>query len=175
MKDAVLIELAATWELQAATGGDGLNRLQPAARETLRACADMLRMLVDSAVFSPPAAAPVVPADAEAELLKGWKLNHVQFVRGSGKAEIGYLDAEDDRFSPIVTVDTGLYYQPDDAAPLARAILALLAATPACAAPVPVLTDEQIDAAWNEATGGHIVTEDMRAFARAILATKAAP
>ncbi len=48
MKNALLIELAATWELQAETGGDGLNRLQPPARETLRACADTLRMLVDA-------------------------------------------------------------------------------------------------------------------------------
>lgn len=60
------------------------------------------------------------------EPLKGWKLNHVQYVRGSGTAEIGYLDPEDDRFSPTVTVDTGLYYQPEQAAPLAVAILAML-------------------------------------------------
>jgi hypothetical protein len=30
------------------------------------------------------------------------------------------------------------------------------------------LTDEKIDAAWYDATGGSIVTDDMRAFARAI-------
>lgn len=65
-----------------------------------------------------------------AELLKGWKLNHVQFERGSGTAEIGYLDPEDDRFSPIIKVDTGLYYRPQDAAPLASAILAAIAAAP---------------------------------------------
>lgn len=66
------------------------------------------------------------PAPAVAEPLKGWKLNHVQFVPGSGKAEIGYLDPEDDRFSPIVTVDTGLYYEPNQAHPLAVAILAAM-------------------------------------------------
>jgi hypothetical protein len=65
--------------------------------------------------------------DEAVEPLKGWKLNHVQFVRGSGTAQIGYLDPEDDRFSPIVTVDTGLYYRPQDAAPLASAILAAIA------------------------------------------------
>ena len=70
------------------------------------------------------------PAQQQSEPLKGWKLNHVQFVRGTGTAEIGYLDPEDDRFSPIVTVDTGLYYQPDAAVPLAQAILDALAATP---------------------------------------------
>lgn len=48
MKGALLIELAAVWELQAETGGDGLNKLQPPARETLRACADTIRMLVAS-------------------------------------------------------------------------------------------------------------------------------
>jgi hypothetical protein len=48
VKDATLLELATTWELQAETGGDGLNKLQPSARETLRACADTLRMLIDT-------------------------------------------------------------------------------------------------------------------------------
>lgn len=48
MRNALLIELAETWELQAATGGDGLNKLQPPACGMLRACADTLRMLVDS-------------------------------------------------------------------------------------------------------------------------------
>lgn len=48
MKNALLLELAATWELQAETSGDGLTELQPAARETLRSCADTLRMLVST-------------------------------------------------------------------------------------------------------------------------------
>jgi hypothetical protein len=67
MKDAILMELAATWELQADTGGDGLNRLQPAARETLRACADTLRMLAASSPAPAPAAsdAPGVPFKPE--------------------------------------------------------------------------------------------------------------
>ena len=64
--------------------------------------------------------------DAPIEPLKGWKLNHVQSKRGEGTAQIGYLDPEDDRFSPIVTVDTGLYYEPKQAAPLAVAILGML-------------------------------------------------
>ena len=48
MNKALLIELAQTWELQAETGGDGLNKLEAPARETLRACADTLRMLVST-------------------------------------------------------------------------------------------------------------------------------
>ena len=47
MKDAILLELAETWELQADTGGDGLNKFEPPARAALRMCADGLRMLVD--------------------------------------------------------------------------------------------------------------------------------
>lgn len=64
MKDALLIELAQTWELQASTGGDGLNMLQPATRETLRQCADILRMLVAAqpAASSPAAQEPQQPA-----------------------------------------------------------------------------------------------------------------
>lgn len=61
----------------------------------------------------------------------GWKFNHTQKREGDeddeGVWEIGYLDSEDDRFSPILTVDTGLYYQDKDAEPLARAILARIA------------------------------------------------
>lgn len=95
---------------------------------------DALRGWLARAALSAPPAEPV----DEVELLKGWKLNHIQFGRGSGTAEIGYLDAEADRFSPIVTVDTGLYDQPQDAVPLARAILNMLAtpAQPPAAYPV---------------------------------------
>lgn len=46
MKDAMLIELADLWDLQAAAGDGVTVRPHPAARETLRACADTLRMLV---------------------------------------------------------------------------------------------------------------------------------
>jgi Lar family restriction alleviation protein len=56
MNNATLIELATIWELQADTGGDGLNDLQPPARETLRACADTLRMMVDAAPQPEPQA-----------------------------------------------------------------------------------------------------------------------
>jgi len=66
-------------------------------------------------------AAPAVP--------QGWVFNHAQ-QSSAGIWEIGYRDDEDDRFSPIVTVDTGLYYQPQDAEPLAKAILAMLSAAP---------------------------------------------
>lgn len=101
MKDALLIELAATWELQAETGGDGLNNLQPPARETLRACADTLRMLVDVARLLPETAGDerrhviclcpdcVAPRPAQSDALRdvlaerqrqvsveGWTLEH---------------------------------------------------------------------------------------------------
>lgn len=56
MNGALLLELAATWELQAATGGDGLNKFDAGQRVTLRACADALRMLAELPTTSPPAA-----------------------------------------------------------------------------------------------------------------------
>lgn len=57
-------------------------------------------------------------------LPRGWKFNHArQSADDPGVWEIGWLEEGDDWFSPIVTVDTGLYYQTDDAGPLARAIL----------------------------------------------------
>ena len=111
------------WQDLAEWANDGWN-LPAAATEKLRKLCDDARAALS--------AQPV--AGAVAEPLKGWKLNHVQFVRGSGTAQIGYLDPEDDRFSPIVTVDTGLYYQPDAAVPMAAAILAALEAQ---AAPAP--------------------------------------
>jgi hypothetical protein len=83
----------------------------------------------------------------EREALAGWKLNHVQFSRDrEGIAEIGYLDPEDDRFSPVVTVDTGLYYQPNDAVPLARMILDALATQPPAPADRVALAEELEDA-----------------------------
>lgn len=81
MKDALLIELAGVWELQAETGSDGLNKLHPAARETLRACADLLRMMVDAAPKPAPAAAQ--PAQRGVELMDlligpmAWMRTHV--------------------------------------------------------------------------------------------------
>jgi len=68
------------------------------------------------------------PQASEAKLLGGWRLNHV-LAHSNGTAEIGFLD-EDDCFARVITVDTGLYYRPDDAAPLAREILQALTATP---------------------------------------------
>lgn len=73
-----------------------------------------------------------------AEPLKGWKLNHVQSVLGSGTAEIGYRDPESEQFAPLITVDTGLYYQSNQAAPLANAVLKAL-----LSAPNPELAVEQ--------------------------------
>ena len=65
------------------------------------------------------------------EPLKGWKLNHARkHPDEEGVAEIGYFDPEDDRFAPILTVDTGLYYQDAQALPLAVAILSMLSAHP---------------------------------------------
>lgn len=86
-----------------------------------------------------------------AEPMKGWKLNHTRKGPEDGMAEIGYLDPEDDHFSPIVTVDTDLYYQADQAMPLAVAILGAIAgAAPQQTAPqaptVQPLTDWQIEA-----------------------------
>ena len=79
-----------------------------------------------------------VPVALQAEPLRGWRLNHVRrHPDEDGVAEIGYLDHEDDRFAPIVTVDTGLYYQPGQAVPLAVAILGAIAAPPQEARAVP--------------------------------------
>lgn len=61
------------------------------------------------------------------ELLHGWAFNEARVAEGAdigdGVWEIGHLN-EDDVFSAVVTVDTGNYFQPQDAEPLARAILA---------------------------------------------------
>lgn len=98
-------------------GGDGEARLACSlAQGGLRATAEALAALKLSA--RAPVAIPV-----------GWKFNHARQCDEDGVWEIGYLN-EDDYFSSIVTVDTGLYYQPQDAEPLARAILARLTAPP---------------------------------------------
>jgi hypothetical protein len=69
--------------------------------------------------------------------LKGWKLNHVRkHPEVEGVAEIGYLD-EDDRFAPILTVDTGLYYEDAQALPLAVSVLSMLSAHPPQRTPEP--------------------------------------
>jgi hypothetical protein len=77
------------------------------------------------------------------EPLRGWKLNHARkHPDEEGVAEIGYLDPEDDRFAPILTVDTGLYYQDAQALPLAVAILSMLSTHP------PRRETEQEPVAW---------------------------
>jgi len=64
--------------------------------------------------------------------LLGWTFNHTQQQTDEdgpvpGTWEIGWLDDEDDTFSPVLVLDTWLYNQEDMAEPLARAILARLA------------------------------------------------
>lgn len=70
-------------------------------------------------------ASPAGPRPAP--LPPGWKFNHAQpAVDFDGKADEGVWDIgwlEDGQFSPIITVDTGLYDQHAQAEPLARAIL----------------------------------------------------
>lgn len=118
----------------------------PAFAAMVKAASD----LVAAAAPAAPTGEPV--AQEPAEPLKGWKLNHVQRGEEEGTAEIGYLDPEDDRFARIVTVDTGLYYQDDQAIPLAVAILGALenAAAPVERQP---LSDEQWLKARTAATG----------------------
>jgi hypothetical protein len=61
---------------------------------------------------------PIVP--------EGWKLTHIQ-EREAGLVDIGHRD-EDGVFYDVVTVDTANYFQPEAAMPIARAIVAALAA-----------------------------------------------
>lgn len=77
------------------------------------------------------AAAPAVSAPEP--LPDGWKFNHAQQQTDedgpvAGTWEIGCLDDEDSAFYPILVLDTWLYSQEEAAEPLARAILARLAA-----------------------------------------------
>ena len=70
--------------------------------------------------------------------IPGWPLNYVHENKSEGTWEIGVFDFEDDRFSPVITVDTGIYYRPQDAEPMARLILKLLTATtPPTQSPAP--------------------------------------
>lgn len=101
MRDAILIELATTWELQAETGGDGLNKLQPPARETLRACADTLRMLVSTNTAPHPAydqrpgvgtfALPAALHPETAKLVAGFASALAQKLRAAER-KYGYSD-----------------------------------------------------------------------------------
>ncbi len=84
-----------------------------------------------AAALSRPAA-PAEPV-APPEPLLGWKLEAAQQAQDSdgdpvgGVWELGHLDG-DGNFYAVATVDTGNYDQPEAAEPLARAILARLAA-----------------------------------------------
>ncbi len=65
------------------------------------------------------------------ELPKGWKFNHAQQAKDEdgpveGVWEIGWLDPEDGYFSSILVLDTWEYSCPEEAEPLAKAILARL-------------------------------------------------
>jgi NTP pyrophosphatase (non-canonical NTP hydrolase) len=95
MKDALLIELAATWELQADTGGDGLNKFEPAAREALRMCADCLRMLVDASPVEP--AAPLQPPSDAAYQFEVWLGD--EFCASGDAPSIGEMRAEASRYA----------------------------------------------------------------------------
>lgn len=70
-------------------------------------------------------------AGACAPVPDGWTFNEARIAddheAGDGVWQVGHLN-EDDVFSPIVTVDTGNYFQPQDAEPMARAILARVTA-----------------------------------------------
>jgi hypothetical protein len=105
------------------------------------------------------ATAPVAPG----EPLKGWKFNHARQHPDpdqGGAWEIGFLDDEDDRFSAIVTVDTGLYYEDDQAEPLAKAILARLQAASA-PAPRQHVTDGDIERIAYRHTGRPIDSQHL--------------
>lgn len=73
-------------------------------------------------------AALAEPQPEPVAIPKGWDFNHAQAAH-DGLWEVGHLN-EDDHFSPVITVDTGNYYQPQHAEPFARAILAWLRAAP---------------------------------------------
>lgn len=95
----------------------------------------------EAAAEAQPAPEPVAGV---AEPLPGWKLNHARRHPDpdqAGSWEIGFLDDEDDRFSPIITVDTGLYFQEKHAEPLARAILSRLIGSPVAAEARPAQAD----------------------------------
>lgn len=62
-------------------------------------------------------------------LPNGWAFNEVRKAKDEeGIWEIGFKNHEDGWFAPILTVNTGFYYQDNAAEPLARAILARLSA-----------------------------------------------
>jgi hypothetical protein len=105
--------------LEEATNYTGCEAWSPSMTDECLAAAAALR-----AALAQQEQEPVEP-------LKGWKLNHARkHPDEEGVAEIGYFDPEDDRFAPILTVDTGLYYQDAQALPLAVAILSMLSAHP---------------------------------------------
>lgn len=94
--------------------------------------------------------APSEPAQGELPPLPaGWKFNHARQQTDDdgpvdGVWEIGWLEVDDNYFAPIVTVDTGLYYQDKDAEPLAKAILARLTESRAALASQPAARVAQI-------------------------------
>lgn len=155
MKDALVIELAATWELQAETGGDGLNRLQPAARETLRACADTLRMLVEATpaddvkrfsellcetakeTLAKPGEAVPIPAEVTGEFRKLMSGEPSMFDRIA-------FDGRDTKLPDRLDFYAGNETPGSPAQRDLYAAAALLRATPAAPVVQQPLTDEQI-------------------------------
>jgi len=123
-----------------------LSAMRAIAVEAIRAvtgCPDLRgnegRYLVDELEAVAKAAAETLSAEAnpqDAQIVQppllGWTFNHTQQQTDEdgpvpGTWEIGWLDDEDDTFSPVLVLDTWLYNQEDMAEPLARAILARLA------------------------------------------------
>lgn len=69
-------------------------------------------------------AATAEPQPEPVAIPDGWGFNHAQ-AADDGLWDVGHLN-EDDYFSAVIRVDTGNYFMPEDAEPIARAILALL-------------------------------------------------
>ncbi len=81
-----------------------------------------LRAAILAAAPQPAQAVPLT--DEQFDPFKGWPLDRVE-VGDMGTAQIG-SSYDDGSFAPVVTVDTGLYYQPQLAGPLANAIAAAI-------------------------------------------------
>jgi hypothetical protein len=107
-------------------------------------CPDVWRSLKCEALIADARAALAAQGQAPQPVpaFKGWQINHARAKPDEvGVWEVGFLDDQDETFSPIVTVDTGLYYAETHAEPMARAILAWLAgASPQAAVPAEPTT-----------------------------------
>ncbi len=138
-------------ETMGARAGDGNNADLAKLAEQAGMRVDLLSMGAASMVYSDGCegvtrehlerfAALVAAATAVQALPSGWNFNHAQQQTDdegpvAGVWQIGWLEVDDDYFAPIITVDTGLYYQDQDAEPLAKAILSRLAIPSPATAP----------------------------------------